>query len=110
MTHWYVVRTTRPWSISTGSAVGSNVEPDLHIIVKVGVALADLFHAMEGTDFVEELDDYNEEQERVLAGLFEEIEKYERDFEVLSVIIIEEHDVETLLNEANGLFFYVWSY
>ncbi|THU90933.1 hypothetical protein K435DRAFT_801657 [Dendrothele bispora CBS 962.96] len=81
---------------------GIDLEPDVHMIVKVGIALADPFCEMEGTDnFValeEELDDYNEEQQHTLVGLFEEMLEYEHDFEELLVIIIEEHDLETFNN------------
>ncbi|THV04619.1 hypothetical protein K435DRAFT_790836 [Dendrothele bispora CBS 962.96] len=86
---------------------GIDLEPDVHVIVKVGIALSESFCEMEGTeDFValeEELEDYNEEQQQVLVRLFEEMIEYEPDFEELLVVIIEEHDLKTFNNLLDEL-------
>ncbi|THV06119.1 hypothetical protein K435DRAFT_883572 [Dendrothele bispora CBS 962.96] len=86
---------------------GIDLEPDVHVIIKVGIALSVSFCEMEGTeDFValeEELEDYNKEQQEVLVRLFEEMIEYEPDFEELLIIIIEEHDLETFNNLLDEL-------
>ncbi|KAK7444350.1 hypothetical protein VKT23_015363 [Stygiomarasmius scandens] len=86
---------------------GIDLDPDVHHIVKVGIALSVDFSEMEGIESFaaseEVLDDYTKEEQTSMLTLFNEMVAYEPDLEALLVEIIKYEDIDTFNNLLDEL-------
>ncbi|THU76255.1 hypothetical protein K435DRAFT_846655, partial [Dendrothele bispora CBS 962.96] len=81
---------------------GIDLDPDVHHIIKVGIALSEEFSSMDGVDSFaaseEVLEDYTEQEQQSILALFNEMISYESDLEPLLAEIINQEDIETFNN------------
>ncbi|THU90532.1 hypothetical protein K435DRAFT_256718 [Dendrothele bispora CBS 962.96] len=81
---------------------GIDLDPDVHHIIKVGIALSEDFLSMDGADSFaasdEMLEDYTEQEQQSILALFNEMISYESDLEPLLAEMINQEDIETFNN------------
>ncbi|KAK7441577.1 hypothetical protein VKT23_016570 [Stygiomarasmius scandens] len=86
---------------------GIDLDPDVHHIVKVGIALSEDFSEMEGIESFaaseEVLDDYTKEEQTSMLTLFNEMVAYEPDLGALLVEIIKYEDIDMFNNLLDEL-------
>ncbi|KAK7452758.1 hypothetical protein VKT23_012159 [Stygiomarasmius scandens] len=88
---------------------GIDLDPDVHMIVKIGLALSESFSGLRGIKSFsaceEDLDEYTDAQQDKMLNMFEEMVDYESDFKALLELIIEHDDQGTfnkLLDELSS--------